>query len=71
MITDDPYYNSSCMLSLSNLQLLYSLLLKQYLSIAVYKLLSISINYLGVPKSSGGGTLFSYRKLEEIFFFMG
>ncbi len=27
--------------------------------------------YLGVSKSSVGGTLFSYRKLEEIFFFYG
>jgi hypothetical protein len=27
--------------------------------------------YLGVSKSSVGGTLFSYRKLEEIFFVYG
>jgi hypothetical protein len=28
-------------------------------------------SYLGVSKSSVGGTLFSYRKLEEIFFYYG
>ncbi len=31
--------------------------------------MTLTKNYLGVPKSSGGGTLFSYKTVEEIFFF--
>ncbi len=27
------------------------------------------MKYLGVPKNSGGGILFSYKRLEESFFF--
>ncbi len=36
---------------------------------SIWKFTHNVVNYLGSSKSSGGGIFFSYRKLEEVFFF--